>query len=289
MNQPAFFLHIPRTAGTTLNAVLRDNFRPEEVLNVYKAEEYRQHTFHAPSELAGIRLIQGHLLLTNFDPPSMYGVPVRVFTFLREPVTRVISEYDFLRTWKDNHLYAYLHEHHTTLREYVQSDAPLLRYRGRNFMTRCISGMDVGKAPRPVRALARAKQHLEKKIGCVGIQERFMESLLLLGDFLGLTSLLHERRNALSAPSKTLVSDEDRALLQDLNQGDTELYAFACALFEERVAAAGPDFARRLREFSFLNANYQKISRLLLLQAEQNSGTELVGNEAIQLAKNTRW
>ena len=37
---PFFFFHLPRTAGTTLNAILRDNFAPEEVLTVYRREEY---------------------------------------------------------------------------------------------------------------------------------------------------------------------------------------------------------------------------------------------------------
>lgn len=35
MDETLFFLHLPRTAGTTLNAVLHDNFAPETVLSVY--------------------------------------------------------------------------------------------------------------------------------------------------------------------------------------------------------------------------------------------------------------
>ena len=37
---PFFFFHLPRTAGTTLNAILKDNFAPEEVLSVYRREDY---------------------------------------------------------------------------------------------------------------------------------------------------------------------------------------------------------------------------------------------------------
>ena len=284
MPTPAFFLHIPRTAGTTLNAILRDNYPPEEVLNIYSEDDYKTHATHSAEDLTHIRLIQGHLLLPDFDPPSIYGITVRPFTFVREPVSRLLSEYRFLSTWKGNHMYAYLQQNKVTFRDYLTSPAQPLRYRGHNFMTRCIAGMDVGTEPLPRKALARAKSHLEKVFGFVGIQEYFMESLLLLKDFLGLRSVVHEKRNALAETAKSPVPDADLLLANELNQADSALYQFACDLFQERVARQD-NFEQRMRDFTFLNNNYQKVCSLLL----RRTGEEKEEQSPIRFGKDGLW
>ena len=278
-----FFLHIPRTAGTTLNAILAQNFRPDEIISVYAAEEYQTHSAHSAEELAGIRLIQGHLLLQQYDPPLMYGHPVRVFTFLRDPFKRLVSEYAFQRSWPSNHLYRHLNENNISFLQYILSEEKMLVYRGKNFMTRCISGMDTAGQNYPVKALSRAKRNLEKTFGCVGIQERFMESLVMLGDFLGLTNLLHERRNALKDAARPEISDEDRDIAEEYNQGDRELYSFASELFEQRTRDAGTDFTEKVRRITLLNGKYQKLSGLI----EQKVTGEQTDGEIIK-PKNSR-
>lgn len=35
MTAPLFFFHLPRTAGTTLNTILRDNFPAQATMNIY--------------------------------------------------------------------------------------------------------------------------------------------------------------------------------------------------------------------------------------------------------------
>lgn len=282
MRDIAFFLHIPRTAGTTLNSILRNNFAPGEIISVYEKDDYALHASHSAEELKNIRLIQGHLLLQRYDPPVMYGQPVRVFTFLREPLDRLLSEYAFLRSWPANHLYRYLNDNTVSFKEYIESREKQLFYRGKNFMTRCISGMDDSK-PYPVRALARAKMHLEKSFGFVGIQERFMESLVLLGDYLGLNNLLHEKRNVLKKNELQEIPHEELAIAKEYNQGDVELYKFACQLFEDRVQARGKEFTDQVRKLEFLNAKFQKISNLLMKQSD----TEDKG--AILLPKDGKW
>jgi len=267
MSDIAFFLHIPRTAGTTLNTILLNNFKADEIISVYEKDDYDLHAFHSAEELKSIRLIQGHLLLQRYAPPMMYGQPVRVFTFLREPVERLVSEYAFLRSWPANHLYRHLNDNAVSFREYIESREKQLVYRGKNFMTRCISGMDDSRNY-PVRAIARAKLHLEKSFGCVGIQERFMESIVMLAEFLGLENLLHEKRNALKKSAFPEISSEERAVAEEYNRGDIELYRFASELFDDRVKALGTEFSEKVRKLEFLNTKFQKISNLLMKQSE---------------------
>lgn len=258
-----FFLHIPRTAGTTLNAILAQNFRPDEIISVYHADDYSHHREHSAEELAGIRLIQGHLLLQSYDPPLMYGQAVKVFTFLRDPVARLVSEYSFQRSWKANHLYSYLNENNVSFRQYVESREKLLVYRGKNFMTRCISGLDTGGKDYPVKALSRAKKNMEKSFGFVGVQERFMDSLVLLAEFMGLQNLLHERRNSLKDAAKAELAQEDLDIAEERNKGDRELYQFGCELFAARVEERGQAFQDKVRSLKFLNAKYQKVAGLI--------------------------
>ena len=275
MAAPYFFLHIPRTAGTTLNSILCQHFPEENTISVYSDAEYQKHRYHTTDEIAHIEFITGHLLLESTDPPSIYGIPVRVLTLLREPIGRLVSEYHFLKTWKQNHLYALLNEKDISFAQYIQSTEKMLYYRGKNFMTRCIAGMDVKDDPYPQEALAKAKHNLAEVFTFVGIQERFMESLVMLANLLGMENILHEKRNAL-VKGHAQVSEEDIALAREMNRADTELYAFACELFDQRVREQGPTFAKLVDHYTRLNTHYQKIASLLQQRAHAEQGGDIV-------------
>ncbi|MEA4858208.1 MAG: sulfotransferase [Solidesulfovibrio sp.] len=267
---PFLFLHLPRTAGTTLNRLLERRFAPQEVLSLYSRDDFARNAVVDRRRLDGLRLIQGHVLLTDYEAFTFYDAPVRVFTFLREPVARVISEYFFLRTWPGQHLYPLLNEPGMDLAAYVTSGHKLLRYKGANFMTRVLSGLDPDA--RPQAALERAMENLRRRFVCFGLTERFDESLLLLADVLGLTDLLYERQNVLRRPEAERATTEERALVAARNSLDTALHAFAVTLFEERLAAGGAAFAARLARHRQLLGRFQKLCRLLDARAGKETG-----------------
>ena len=284
--KPLFFLHLPRTAGTTIDAILTRHFAPEEVLRVYDQQEYREHRAHSREELERYRYITGHLLLTGMAPPMFCDTPVDVFTLLREPIGRLMSEYRFLRTWDKNHLYHRLNDGKLSFADYLRSEDHYLRFRGKNFMTRCISGRGFNTAY-PVASLATAKKNLERVFVFFGLQERFTESLLMLGDMLGVQDLLHERRNALKTEHEIPISEEEVAIARELNRADLELYAFAQELFAERVAGMGADFRQRVKAFELINGKFQKISSILYEHAAQGEVPAM--SQGIDLPKESRW
>ncbi|MDL2216851.1 hypothetical protein LJB81_03875 [Desulfovibrio sp. OttesenSCG-928-M14] len=190
----------------------------------------------------------------------------------------------FCAPGKNNHLYSYLNENNISFRQYLTGKEQILRYRGRNFMTRCIAGQDPGPADRPRAALSKAKRHLEKEFVFVGIQEHFDESLLLLGQTLGLDDLLYERRNSLVQADAIPVEQSDLDLARQINQGDRDLYDFALTLLEERIKEQGPGFQERLVQFRFLNEKYQRLSRLLREQAGVAEG-----HDNLALPKDGLW
>lgn len=276
MSDPFFFLHLPRTAGTTLNDVLRANFRPKEVLSLYRDSDFTRYASLEPGQLDGVRLIQGHALLASYDPPRLYDRPVRVFTFLRHPVDRLVSEYAFLKTWPRTTLYRFLNDNAVSFREYVTGMRRELKYRGKNPMTRLLSGRDFDLDAFPGEALDAAKRNLERGFGFFGLMERFDESLLLLGDYLGLQNVYYEKRNVLAEGGKAGITPADLEEAMARNTADMELFTFATELFEARVAALGPSFAARVRRFRAVNTRYAKVCGLIAQKAGTASDGPIV-------------
>ena len=278
---PLFFLHIPRTGGTTVDTILSRQFPKEHILKIYSKEEYTNNRYLEYDFVNQLEYITGHLLLDTYDPPTIYAHPVRVITFLREPVQRLHSEYIFYKTWPKQHLYQYLHEHHVSFQEYLTSRETLIKYRGKNFMTRCISGKSFSIEKKPLAALAFAKRQLEKNFFFFGLTERFTESVFLLSRQIPLQYIVHDKHNKLSTKVKAPLSDEDRAVAMELNTADSELFCFACELFQERIANLGSEQQAELKKFLLVNQKFQKVSAMLRAEEGNSDG-------AISLPKDTQ-
>lgn len=286
MSEPIFFLHFPRTAGTTINEIFKANLPAENIIKIYSKEEYDRYASIYPEELDNIKYITGHLLLDDLNPTKFYGRKVRAFTLLRDPVKRLLSEYAFLKTWKEQHLYSYLNDNNISFIEYIQSDEKILRYRGKNFMTRCLSGESLEKVSDLNASLAKAKFNLINNFWFYGIQERFIESILLLGEKAALKNVLHQKHNSLALKGDAhKPTQEELDIIYKYNSADIELYNFALDNFDKYVESLGDSFRKKVKNFKFLNDKYQKIASLLHSSAYQN----LPQTEGINLPKDSGW
>jgi hypothetical protein len=173
-------------------------------------------------------------------------------TFLREPVDRVLSHY-----------YRHIHRQDPS-RAGVQKQRPGARVKAdsieqalvdmslpqlNNLCTRFLCGRDPFD-DLPDSAVDEAKENL-RAFEFVGIQERFEESLVLLQRMFGLGALPYVDRhvsNEGARPGVDEISDEQRALIEEHNRLDAELYRFGLGLFEEAVAEAGDGFAAAVEE-----------------------------------------
>ena len=243
------FLHIGKTAGSTLRQVLRRQFRASETMVVrspvrnpkrLRREETLAYFAGLPeTERRRPRLILGHTIfgLHEYVPrPSTY------ITLMRNPVSLVLSQYYYVRRTPGHWLYETAQR--MTLDEYVRSGVSL---ETDNSQARAISGDTTTEFGRCSGAmLDAARRNIEEHFSVIGLVERFDESLLLLGRHFGWSRLAYVRVNVAPKEQRREVSSETRAAIEQQNAFDLELYAEIANAFGRRVDS-DPNFDRDLR------------------------------------------
>lgn len=247
--QTVIFLHIPKTAGTTLYHIIERQYQPGEyyVINQpYKELLSLQHT--PPENKAGIRLLAGHI---HFGIHEILPQPATYFTILRQPRDLVISYFYYLRS-AVSHPYSHLAKS-MSLPEFVENRVDLNMS---NMQTRMLAG-------RPSYGdyyectpddLETAKENLRQSFTVVGLTEQFDETLLLLQRAFGWQNLYYARMNVTrKKPShQDLPPDVIQAIAQ-ANQLDEALYLYATTLYAEQVKQQGAEFTAQVSAFQRKN------------------------------------
>jgi hypothetical protein len=237
------FVHIPKTAGAavvTMFVAAYSRRGTHDTGNyVSGPEKVMRKVARRPGgwerlQRQGVRVAVGH------TPFGMYwgNIPsdTRYITFLREPVDRVLSHY-----------YRHIHlpgmsdaERGTRAKRAGSLEEALVDMRLpqlRNLCTRFLCSHPTME-DLPYSAVEEAKENL-RRFAFVGIQERFDESLVLLQRTLGLGVAPYRDRHVSSdRPAVDEITKDERALIEEYNQLDTELYRFGLGLFEDAVGAA---------------------------------------------------
>ncbi|WP_203070151.1 sulfotransferase family protein [Falsiroseomonas ponticola] len=239
------FLHVPKTAGSSLRTVLSRQYGARHVLYFdLGSGDPRPMPEVAKAVRAGmagrdIRLVTGHQFLGLHQA---LREPCHYFTLLRDPVERALSEY----------FYAFTYPHHAQ-REAITSGAlsPIgyLTGQGRgDAQARQIAG----RTTRPV--LEAALANLADAVLVAGVAEEFDRSLLLMARRLGWAPPLYIARNVTRlSPDQAAARDRARAeaaALRDLFATDIALHEAARARFEADVAAEGPAFEAAFAAFA---------------------------------------
>jgi hypothetical protein len=243
-------IHIPRAAGHTLNSIIGRRYRASDVFT-YTGPVGRQVVIPR-SGAQTLRLIRGHI---SYGIDAQLDIPSTYVTFLRDPVSRVISLHRYIVENPRHHLHGQVTD--MSLEDFVTSGIDEAEVG--NGQTRQLFGV-TDRIP-DEEMLEGSKRHLREDFVAVGVTERFDESLLLLRKTLGWPLQFYRVKNATTSVRGS-PSPEVRQLIESRNALDRRLYAFAMGLLDERSSDRGPSFRAELAAFKGLNAAAQVYRRL---------------------------
>jgi hypothetical protein len=250
-HEALIFLHIPKTAGTTLMSILDRQYKPGAIFSTYGNAQEAVDKFKtfSESQRMNIRVLKGHI---PFGVHTFLPQPSHYFTILRDPIDRIISHYYFVLETTSHYLHDRVTSQNMTLKDYVSNG---IATRLDNGQTRIISGVGdtVGFGQCSPEMLETAKKHL-RGMPVVGLSERFDETVILLKRNLGWKLPFYMKANVTkNRPGREDISKDTIAVIERYNELDFELYKYAQELFEELIRQQPPAFERELKRFRFLN------------------------------------
>lgn len=271
--QTLIFLHVPKTAGRTMELILERQYQLREV---YVARR-REHDVILDDvkacglEPSEVKLFVGHM---PFGLHAHLLQSCRYFTLLRDPVERVISDYYFVRRNPEHRRHSKVVEEGLTLEDYLLRSVDA---RKDNEQTRQIAGAEDGLGPSTSKMLEIARNNLSTHFAALGLTERFDETLVLLRHVFGWKNLYYTRMNV--TPGRPRQEDHQAEILELIRryiQFDSALYGYANQLFDERIRQI-PNFEQELQEFQARN---RQIGGLITLyQRIMNKGRSILGLE----------
>lgn len=252
MSGSYYFLHIPKTAGTSIYKLLDESGR----FNVCPYSSWGDMLRHSDDDLSKYDMFRGHFYRYIH---KYVDIPLNTFTFLRNPFARSLSQYEHYLRDKGH----FFHKRAVAQGSFLNFlRDPVTQALIKNFQVRSLSSIfdpkAVWESMTPAQrknneleyllycmdpglsddtALLMAKEYVSRCI-CVCITEKMEQSLAVLGDALGLASPPPvERLNANPKPSlMDSWTSQEWSVLSDLLALDWELYEFGHKLLLERFA-----------------------------------------------------
>jgi len=258
--KPLCFLHIPKTAGTSLRHWLADFFAASDVATLNNTEELK---VAMSDDITNYRFYAAHLGLALYQ---LLPEPPDTITWLRDPVAREISHYMYFRQIKD-YLIAQVPSQRVLAHVNAACDLSIpdlcqsVAYLGEcdNFQSRMLAGI-VPKSPEAPAGesilqcpwayvprglcdesiLESAKQNLLNLLH-FGMCDWMQPSVDLLCYRAGLPPKAFDYYFNRTKKSTNQVSEADRAILRETNRYDQALYEFAQQEFKNRILALWQD------------------------------------------------
>ncbi len=236
---PLLFVHVPKTAGTTVGTILEGQYSADQVVVVVDRQDLVQlRSAGIPSH---VRLVRGHAPTFVRD---LFSVPPRLVTVVRDPLERIASNYRFSRSFQLTEELklkrpdiAFAHQ--LSFEDFLLSDHPHFSAGLENCHVRWIGNTDPNRRFNFDQLLENAKEVLDSSIW-VGVAERMPLSLAMLSRVLALPPQWDEVR--INATPKQFVTGRvtgeilNRA--RERNRYDYELHEHACKLLDMRARDA---------------------------------------------------
>lgn len=250
-NETAIFLHVPKTAGTTLNRLIEWEYPLSKMYSIdpvfyeWSAAHLRK---RSSDQLKRIRIFKGHM---TFGLHEVLPQPATYITILRDPVDRTLSAYYFMRNYKLHPLYWRFRREKWTLEDFVR------RSPRDNVQSKILAGAEY-REPCTAEIFARAKENLLQYFSVVGLSERFEESLALMKLRFGWKLQRYSRFNVTrTRPGKADIPQATLDLIEEKESFDIALYESAANVFQTAVNARAIEVSQITRELELARARTQ--------------------------------
>ena len=193
------FLHMPKSAGTTFRVHAENNLEKDEVLALYvnndsryqQGDYVRDYIRAQPDERkAKLKQVNGHE--AYFGIHQLLGREGKYFTFLRDPLPRTISWYNYCRqnnSWSDEIIEKYLAKGTTpTLEQWFQG-TPWVWNEAIGYFS------DYGYCHRKVLYKTEDLDELFNKFFFIGLTETFDDDSLFIFSLLGIRQQFFKSQN----------------------------------------------------------------------------------------------
>lgn len=247
-----YFLHIPKTAGSSMRSLLDMRFAPEDVAPVdTDTQNLPAYLLEEPQRLNGYRFLRGHM---GYSPVQYFSEKPDIVVFLRDPVERTLSHYGHILRQSDHWIHSLLPKPDLSLEEFLAF--PQARALVTNFQARHLAQdfdflhpitdpcgqllkpnlgllLSCFRFPGTDRELLRKAKKRLNECAFVGITERFAESTQLLCVRLGWEHFPGEPslNRAPSRLTQAEISPATLADIQSLTAVDNALYRGALRNF----------------------------------------------------------
>lgn len=224
-------LHIPKTAGSSLNQLLAKSFRPNERLET-NAEKVRRLLAEKPDAIEPFRLIHGHL---NYGLHESIAAKTTYLCLLRKPIPRLLSFYSFIMRRPSHPYHTRLTSRNVTFGGFLRLavDDPTLRGEIDNGQIRRLAGpILAGPFGREAETFEAAKAHLFGGNVLFGLTEHFsfyVQRLVAEGVLVS-SEIATDNVNPApmrAAQSLEALNDEEQFLLRAFTYWDDQLYHLA--------------------------------------------------------------
>ncbi|MEB3212970.1 MAG: sulfotransferase family 2 domain-containing protein [Leptolyngbyaceae bacterium] len=264
-HEALIFLHLTKTGGTSLFRLLKQHYAKPQTFHYGSKPGRTLQDFENLSleQRAHLKFIHGHL---EFGFHKRLDQSCRYITLLREPISRVVSEYYFLHQNPRSPISKKYRL--ASLRDFLSQNYLTVD----NYQTRSIAGslsnqFKFGECQ--TELLEAAKFNLAQFLW-VGITDRFDESLLLLKHQLGLKKILYSPFNQNSRkPQLNTIDECDIEYIRALNQLDLELYQFGNELLSQAIEQIGGSFRAEYHLFQHANQHYRATTSAIKLEQKK--------------------
>lgn len=259
--QVLIFLHVPKSAGTTVNRLIEGEYPLFQIFSVdpvFSRWSCRHLWGLSPERLKRFRIFKGHML---FGLHNILPQPATYFAVFRDPINRVLSAFYFMRNYVLHPNYWRFRRDQWKLEDFVRNSPR------DNVQTKIVAGSPYEEPCTPA-IYEQAIQNLKHQFSVVGLNERFEESLALMKLRFGWKLASYSSFNITrTRPIKRDVPQSTLDLIAEKNRFDIALYENARTIFEKAIAEKAGEVKQVLHDLEAARIHDPLTAKLFVVRA----------------------